>query len=88
MQGGSWQWTTKQGERLHIQDMDTSHILNCMKQLESVNFAIQRTIGGGYDCEDMWCEEVEHDYSEVYNNMVLELRIRAIEKNNIYWGKK
>lgn len=77
--GCEWEWTTKDGQQLHVQDMKTSHILNCMRMIEKIGFVTNKTIGGGYDSEDFWCEELEHNYTPVYNNMVLELRLRGIK---------
>ena len=31
-------WTTREGKKLKISDMATSHIINCLKMLERGNF--------------------------------------------------
>ncbi len=83
MQGDDWTWTTKQGEQLHLQNMQTSHILNCMAMIEKIGFYTSEIIGGSFDSKDYWCEEAENDYTPVYNNMVLELRLRKIAGQSI-----
>ena len=65
--GDNWVWLTANGDSIHIQDMDSSHIENCIKML-------QKKIESSYDS---WGEPPESFELEIiHNNMVLELRLR------------
>lgn len=35
-----WIWTTKEGKKLSVKDMDTNHIKNCIKMIYKKNGAV------------------------------------------------
>lgn len=72
-------WTTKDGETLHITEMETSHIENCLRLIERNNFSVTIEMGSmGFDGEGYYDYE-ERNLRPVYENMKIELRLRRLE---------
>lgn len=70
-------WTTKDGLELEIEDMETSHIINCMNMMERVEFYYYGP-SNVWSFDDMW--SIEMHYTEVpeYIAFQEELKKRGI----------
>ena len=75
-------WVTKYGEELLIKDMETSHILNCIKAIQDGRIQIGETINLGYtadgDGDGIMYDYIDHseNYIEAFEN---ELKSRRID---------
>ena len=69
-----WHWATKEGVVLHIRDMKTEHIENCLRIIKNNNFGYTAYFGcdGYYDKKYV-------SLRGKYENMVNELRLRKLE---------
>lgn len=72
-------WTTKDGDKLEIADMGTSHLENVLRLLIKNQGKMRIIGGGGVDIDDMWYDEEEIDNAEIIDAVKLELRLRKIE---------
>ena len=73
----SAKWRTGTGETILISDMETSHLINCMKFFKKNNFEIETITG------HVWHGEVSGDVEVIniehkYNEMKLELEKRGV----------
>jgi len=59
-------WTTKDGVRIEVKDMETSHIINALNFIENkciYGFTVTTRYGGsGSLAEDMWYDESQEYY--------------------------
>lgn len=74
----SYTWTTAEGKKLNISDMETGHIKNCMRIMRKRNFCFKKEFGfmdeHGCDYHQEYVDE-----RHVYEAMRLELAIRKVE---------
>lgn len=69
-------WRTKEGEHIQVIDMETTHIENCIRAIESGKLNFET--GGGTSCGDMWYEDGQEEsekWLEIFRN---ELKFRRI----------
>lgn len=74
----NWHWETKDGETLHVRDMESSHLKNCMGLIEKRNFSYTERLGF-IDSEGGDFDENEIDMRPLFENINLELRLRKLE---------
>ncbi len=71
-------WVTKNGEELLIKDMETSHIINCIKAIRDGRIQIGETINLGYTADGEG-DGVMYDYID-YKKDYIEAFQEELEK--------
>ena len=73
-QNDDWHWTTKENKTIHIRDMETQHLKNCIRIIKNNNYGYTEYFGA-----DEHFDETYHCYRNKYENMINELRLRKLE---------
>lgn len=65
-------WETKNGEKIHIKDMTTEHIKNCIKAIQEDRIQVGKSINIGYtgdgdgDCAIYEWYDMGNDYIQAF----------------------
>lgn len=69
-------WTTREGKKLKISEMETSHIKNCIALLDrNLTIAINRAMNTGEDFDEFSCPRLPY-ICTLYDALVEELKNR------------
>jgi len=82
-------WITKDNRKIKIKDMDTNHIINCLKMLKSKNFFSLKTFNFYMNCNlpngemalDLFFREFNMVTSKVYQ--YIDYFIKILKERNI-----
>lgn len=81
-------WTTKDGTKIWIKDMDVDHIVNCLKMLDRMSGLVESHIV--YDISDgpAWSEWVDYSEYPIYKALEKELDKRQVTlKRELKYGE-
>ena len=75
-------WTTKEGKKLKISEMETGHIKNCIALMNrKFTRAINMAMNTGEDFDEFSCPHLSYVYT-LYNALVEEYNKRIQEAEN------
>ena len=75
-------WTTREGKKLKISEMETSHIKNCIALMDrKFTRAINMAMNTGEDFDEFSCPHLSY-VCTLYNTLVEEYNKRIQEANN------
>ena len=75
-------WTTREGKKLKISEMETSHINNCIELLErKIKREINITMNTGEDFDEFSCPHLSY-VCTLYDALVEEYNKRIQEEEN------
>ena len=76
-------WNGSNG-KIAISKMDDKYLRNAIKFCENNNMKVTLSSGGGNCPDSFWYEEKTYSLKSKYERLKLELRLREIEKGNVF----